>query len=200
MSKVSVTSSATRPWSLTTYRIVVAGVLAAITIVMGLVPGIGFIPVPNITGNATLEHIPTILGSVLGGPIAGMITGLVFGLVSFFRSPFPLFRDPLVAIVPRILIGLVAWLVYAGLQRFNKSVAACMAGLLGAVTNTFFVLTFAVWRNLLATKSIPAIIPQAIAEAIIAAILTTLIAGAVQIMQGRLVRAPETKSRDKLGY
>ncbi len=64
MSKVSTTSSANSPWSLSTYRIVVAGVLAAITIVMGIVPGIGFIPVPNVTANATIEHVPTILGGV----------------------------------------------------------------------------------------------------------------------------------------
>jgi len=198
--KVTSESSTTNPWSLTTYRIVVAGVLAAITIVMGIVPGIGFIPVPNITASATIEHVPTILGGVLGGPIVGMITGLVFGLVSFFRATSPLFKDPLVAIVPRILIGLVAWLVYAGLKGFNKSVAAFVAGLLGAVTNTFFVLTFAIWRGYLPLKIVPLIIPQAVAEAIIAAILTTLIAGAVQIVQGRVVRAPETKSRDKLGY
>ena len=180
MSKVSSESSTTNPWSLTTYRIVVAGVLAAITIV--------------------IEHVPTILGGVLGGPIVGMITGLVFGLVSFFRATSPLFKDPLVAIVPRILIGLVAWLVYAGLKGFNKSVAAFVAGLLGAVTNTFFVLTFAIWRGYLPLKVVPLIIPQAVAEAIIAAILTMLIAGAVQIVQGRVVRAPETKSRDKVGY
>ncbi|MEO8954486.1 MAG: ECF transporter S component [Ktedonobacteraceae bacterium] len=200
MSKVTSESSTTNPWSLTTYRIVVAGVLAAITIVMGIIPGIGFIPIPNITAAATIEHVPTILGGVLGGPIVGMITGLVFGLVSFFRATSPLFKDPLVAIVPRILIGLVSWLVYAGLQRFNKSLAALVAGFLGSATNTFFVLTFAVWRNLLPIKFVPAIIPQAVIEAIVAAILTMLIAGAVQIVQGRVVRAPETKSRDKLGY
>lgn len=94
MSKVTSASSATNPWSLTTYRIVVAGVLAAITIVMGIIPGIGFIPIPNITASATIEHVPTILGGVLGGPIVGMITGLVFGLVSFFRSTSPLFQRP----------------------------------------------------------------------------------------------------------
>jgi hypothetical protein len=47
---------------------------------------------------------------------------------------------------------------------------------------------------------VPLILPQAIAEAIIAAILTTVIAGAVQIVRGRYVRAPETKSRDQLPY
>src|SRR5437763_12547331 len=97
---------------------------------MGIVPGIGFIPVPNVTASATIEHVPTILGSVLGGPIVGMITGLVFGLVSFFRSTTPIFKDPLGPMVPRILIGLVSWLVYPGLRRFNVVVAAFFAGFL----------------------------------------------------------------------
>jgi uncharacterized membrane protein len=200
LSKVTIEPSTTSPWALTTYRIVIAGVLAAITIVMGIIPGIGFIPVPNVTASATIEHVPTILGGVLGGPIVGMITGLVFGLVSFFRSTTPIFKDPLVAIVPRILIGLTSWLVYAGLRRLNAGVAAFLAGLVGAATNTFFVLTLAIWRGYLPLAIVPLILPQAIAEAIIAAILTTLIAGAVLIVQGRYIHAPEKKSRDKLPY
>ncbi len=194
------TSSTSSPWRLSTWRIVLAGVLAAITIVMGIVPGIGFIPVPNITASATIEHVPTILGGVLGGPIVGMLTGLVFGLVSFFRATTPIFKDPLVAIVPRILIGLTSWLVYAGLARINRNVAAFVAGIIGAATNTVFVLGFAIWRGYLPLAIVPLILPQAIAEAIIAAILTTVIASAVQIVRGRYVRAPETKSRDQLPY
>jgi uncharacterized membrane protein len=194
------TSSTSSPWRLSTWRIVLAGVLAAITIVMGIVPGIGFIPVPNITASATIEHVPTILGGVLGGPIVGMLTGLVFGLVSFFRATTPIFKDPLVAIVPRILIGLTSWLVYAGLVRINRNVAAFVAGIIGAATNTVFVLGFAIWRGYLPLAIVPLILPQAIAEAIIAAILTTVIAGAVQIVRGRYVRASETKSRDQLPY
>ena len=85
-------------------------------------------------------------------------------------------------------------------RRFNVGVAAFFAGLLGAATNTFFVLTFAIWRGYLPLAIVPLILPQATAEAIIAAILTTLIAGAVLIVQGRYVRAPEKKSRDQLPY
>ena len=40
LNKVSLDSPRTGTWSLTTERIVIAGVLAAITIVLGLVPGI----------------------------------------------------------------------------------------------------------------------------------------------------------------
>lgn len=200
MSKFTVDSSSSGPWTLTTARIVTAGVLVAITILMGVVPGLGFIPVPNVTANATIEHVPTILGGVLEGPIVGMVTGFFFGLVSFLRSPTPIFKDPLVAFVPRILIGLTSWLAFAALRWISRDLAAFVAGIVGAATNTFFVLTFAIWRGYLPLKIVPAILPQAIAEAIIAAILTTIVARAVYIVRGRFVRAPDTKPREKLPY
>ncbi len=100
MSKMTATSSTTSPWTLTTERIVIAGVLAAITIILGVVPGIGFIPIPNMSGSATIEHIPTILGGVIAGPLVGIISGLIFGIVSFTRATVPFFKDPSVSILP----------------------------------------------------------------------------------------------------
>lgn len=206
LSKFPVRATGPGTWSLTTERVVAAGVLVGITILMGVVPVLGFIPVPNVTASATLEHVPTILGGVLEGPLVGMVTGFFFGLVSFLRSPIPLFKDPLVAFVPRMLIGLTSWLAFSGLRRFNQDVAAFVAGLVGAATNTVFVLTFGIWRQDAPFAGIPAsviilaVLPQAIAEAIIAAILTVIIARAIIIVRGRAVRAPETKSRDELPY
>ncbi|GAC1384321.1 MAG: ECF transporter S component [Ktedonobacteraceae bacterium] len=206
MSKIPVQSATPGPWSFTTERIVAAGVLVGITIIMGVVPVLGFIPVPNVTANATIEHIPTILGSVLEGPVVGMVTGFFFGLMSFLRSPIPLFKDPLVAFIPRILIGLTSWLVFAGLRRFSLDVAAFAAGLVGAATNTVFVLTFGIWRQDAPFAGIPtpviiaAVLPQAIAEAIIAAIIAVIITRAMYIVRGRYVRATDRKSREDLPY
>ncbi len=135
-----------------------------------------------------------------------MVTGFFFGLISFLRSPIPLFKDPLVAFVPRILIGLTAWLTYAGLKRVNRDVAAFAAGIIGAATNTVFVLTFGIWRQDAPFAGIPApviivtVLPQAIAEAALAGILTVIIARAVDIVRRGVVRAPEKKSRDELPY
>jgi len=193
-------SPTTSPWTITTQRIVMAGAFSAITIILGVVPYLGFIPLPNISGSATTEHIPTILGGVLGGPIVGIFSGLVFGLVSFTRATVPLFKDPTVAILPRLFIGLTAWATFAALARFNRNVAAAAAGFIGAATNTVLVLTIAVWRGYLTLPLIIPIIPQAIIEAIIAAIITTILASAFFVVQGRLVRAPEKKSRDQLHY
>jgi uncharacterized membrane protein len=200
VSKVPIESSNTNPWLLTTARIVAAGVLAAITIILlAVIPGLGFIPVPNISGRATIEHIPTILGGVLEGPVVGMVTGLVFGLVTFFFVPLTI-KDPIVIILPRIFIGLTAWLTFIALRRLNRDVAAALAGFIGAATNTVLVIGLAIARGYVPFAVIPIILPQAIAEAIIAAILTVIITRAVYIVRGRFVRAPETKSRDELPY
>ncbi len=189
------------PWRLTTERIVITGILAAITIVLGIVPNIGFIPLPNATGNATIEHIPTILGGVAGGPIVGIISGLIFGLVSFFRATLPFFKDPTVAIIPRLFIGLTAWASFAGLKRINRDLAAGVAGFVGAATNTVLVVGALILRGYFpAQVIIPTVLVQSIFEAIIAAILTIILARVFFVLENRLVRAPETKKREELPY
>jgi uncharacterized membrane protein len=206
------------PWAITTQRLVTAGVLAAITIVLGLVPGLGFIPLP--WGNATIEHIPVILGGVLEGPVVGMITGVVFGIISWYNAliavPTPLnapfvlaFRNPLVPILPRILIGLFSWLVFAGLYRtlvfpwikaVRLDVSALIAGFLGSATNTAFVLLLGISLGYWPLSFIGLLLPQALLEAIVAAIITVIITRAFFIVRGRFVRAVDTKPRDQLPY
>jgi uncharacterized membrane protein len=201
VSDVDVNPASTRPWSLTTERIIIAGVLAAITIILGVVPNIGFIPLPNVTGNATIEHIPTIIGGIVAGPIVGIISGLIFGVVSFFRSTTPLFKDPTVAILPRIFIGLVSWAVFAALVRINRDLAAAVAGFAGAATNTILVVGAIIVRGYVpAQVIIPTVIVQSIFEAIIAAILTVVLVRIFFIVESRLVHAPDTKPRDQLPY
>ncbi len=200
-------------FTFTTSRIVTAAVLVALTIILGLVPGIGFIPLPNISGSATTEHIPTILGSILEGPLVGMVTGLTFGLISFLRSPVPLFRDPLVSVLPRVLIGLTPWLVYTAimrlpfagsaftaLKRIQLDIASGAAGFVGAATNTIFVLGFAIWRFHLPIAIVVPILPQAIGEAIVATILTIVFTRAVYIMRNQIRRAPDNKKREEMPY
>jgi uncharacterized membrane protein len=201
-SKVKEDRPSIGPWTITTERIVIAGVLAAITIILGVVPGLGFIPIPNMSGSATTEHIPTILGGIVAGPIVGIFSGLVFGIISFTRATVPLFKDPTVAILPRLFIGLVSWAVFAGLVRFNRDVAAAVAGFAGSATNSILVVTMAVVRGYIPPRLVVilAIVPQAVIEAIVAAILTVLLVRAFYIIQGRYVRAPETKSREELPY
>lgn len=184
----------------TTSRIVTAAVLVALTIILGVVPGVGFIPLPNATGNATIEHIPTILGSVLEGPLVGVVTGLTFGLLSFTRTTLPLFKDPLVSVLPRIIIGVTPWLVFTALKRFQLDVAAGVAGFTGSATNTILVLAIAIWRGYLPLAVVPLVLPQAIGEAVLATIVTIIITRAVYITRNQILRAPDRKKREQLPY
>jgi uncharacterized membrane protein len=158
-------------------KIVISGVLAAIAILLG-VTRLGFIPVPNLSGNATIMHVPAIIGGVMEGWLVGGIVGTIFGLFSFLQATTPLFKDPLVAILPRIFIGITAYFTYAGLKKVNEYLALTVAAVVGTLTNTVLVLGMAVIRGYLPMAAIPPIIPQAIAEVIIAAIITVAVVAA----------------------
>lgn len=101
-----------------TRQIAFAGVLGAITVALGLMPVGGFITIPPIS--VTTMHIPTILAGIFEGPAVGGVVGAIFGAFSFWRaqtSVNPLdkliFSNPLIAFVPRILIGVVSHYVFA---------------------------------------------------------------------------------------
>jgi uncharacterized membrane protein len=131
---------------LTVRRIVIAGVLGAIAILLG-VTRLGYIPVPTAAGNATIMHIPAVIGGIMEGWGVGMIIGLIFGVSSFLNATVPLFKDPLVAILPRLFIGVTAYLTYVGLKNVNQYLAIGAAGFVGAMTNTILVLGMAVIRG-----------------------------------------------------
>ncbi len=156
-------------------KIVVTGVLAAVAVLLGSTR-LGFIPVPNITGSATIMHVPAILGGILEGPLVGALIGTIFGLFSFLQATSPLFKNPLVSIFPRIWIGVVAYYAYIlARPRLGEVRALALAGVLGSLTNTTLVLGMAVLVRLLPPAAIPPIIPQAIAEFIIAAFITVVV-------------------------
>lgn len=107
-------------------KIAIIGLLGSLTIILGLTP-LGFIPVGPT--RATIMHIPVIIGAILYGPLVGGLTGLVFGLFSLFNAianPTPTsfaFIHPLVSILPRILIGIVAYYIYQLTQKMPQKVA-----------------------------------------------------------------------------
>lgn len=161
----------------TVRRIVITGVLAAIAILLG-VTQLGFIPVPNASGNATIMHVPAIIGGVLEGPIVGLLVGGIFGVFSMLQDTTGLFRNPLVAVVPRLLIGVTAYFAYVGLKKVNELLALAVAGVVGTLTNTVLVLGALVGLALIPAEVIPTIIPQAVAELIIAAVITVAVVAA----------------------
>jgi len=159
---------------LNTRRIVIAGVLAAVAILLALT-GIGFIPVPNLTGSATIMHVPAIIGGVLEGPIVGLVVGAIFGIYSWLSDTTGLFKNPMVSIVPRLFIGVVAYYVYAAMRKSNEYGALIAAAIAGTLTNSILVVGALVVFGLIPVAVVPTIVPQAIAEIIIAAIITVAV-------------------------
>lgn len=156
-------------------KIVIAGVLSAIAMLLGWTR-LGFIPVPTAAGNATIMHVPAIVGGVLEGGVVGGIVGALFGLFSFLEATVPMFKDPLVAVLPRILIGITAWLAYAGFKRLNEYLALVIAAVVGTLTNTIGVLAIAVMRGYMAPGVAWTVgLTHGIPEVVVAAILTVAI-------------------------
>jgi uncharacterized membrane protein len=126
----------------TVRKIVVAGILGAIITLLGYLgtAGPGFIPVPTPAQHATTLHVPVIIGAILEGPIVGLVLGLIFGIFSWLQAGIlgvVMFQDPLVAILPRLLIGITAWAAYAAFRRTGKYAALILAGSLLVICGTF---------------------------------------------------------------
>jgi uncharacterized membrane protein len=188
---------------LTTKQMTKVGVLSAITIVMGL-SGIGFIPIGPI--KATIMHLPVIIGAILEGPIVGMLIGLIFGIFSMVQAvtaPTVLsfaFINPLVAVLPRLIIAVTSYYAYKFLMKLlkNNSLTISVAALVGSFTNTIGVLgmiyllyieQFAKTLGITQDKVIAFILTTAgtsgVVEAIVAAIITTSVVIAVRKVEKR---------------
>lgn len=104
-------------------KMAIVGVLGAISAVLGMTP-LGFIPVGPT--RATIMHIPVIIGAIMEGPVVGALVGLIFGLFSIFQAitnPTPVsvvFLNPIVSVLPRVLIGVVTYYVYNSLKKLGN--------------------------------------------------------------------------------
>ena len=152
-----------------TYELVLTALFVAIIVVMASTP-LGFIPLVVI--NATTLHIPVIIGSLFLGPKKGGFLGGVFGITSFIKStlvPSPsafifspvaaltmlphnsigeavliVLKSSFIAIVPRIMIGIVPYFVYVGIK---KAISSEKKAVVGTIINVVisFILGFGVF-------------------------------------------------------
>ena len=187
-----------------TRRFTLLSLFIAIEIVLAIVPFLGYIPLGVI--NATTLHIPVIIAGILLGKKEGAIIGLVFGLTSIFQntmtptatsfvfSPFITignisggWQSLLIALVPRILIGYLAGLIYSNLEKkkVNNAFSISISALIGSIVNTLLVMggiylffgqpyaqAINVPYNTVITFILGVIATNGIAEAIVAAILS----------------------------
>lgn len=123
----------------TTRKITTLAMLSAISVLLGFTP-LGIIPIPPVA--ATIMHIPVIIAAILEGPIIGMIMGLIFGILSIIRAVttgdilLVAIINPLVSVLPRIFIGIVAYYAYKLSPIKKESVKIGFAAALGTLANT----------------------------------------------------------------
>lgn len=178
-------------------KMAVISVLSAISIVLSMIPFVGYIPLGPV--KATIMHVPVIVGAVVEGPVVGAAVGLIFGLTSMFKAFTEptitsfCFMNPVIAVIPRILIGVVAYYVYALVLKISKKiyVSGFVAGILGSLTNTIGVMGLiyvlygerymaAIGQSGSALKYVVAVaVTNGVPEAIVAGLLVAAVAVAV---------------------
>ena len=193
-------------------KMVVIAMLSGICLFLGLT-GLGFIPLPLF--KLTILHLPVIIGAIVEGPVVGGSIGLIFGLFSIYQNitaPTPMspfFYNPLVSIVPRVLIGVISYYVYKIIKSRFKStkVSISIAAILGSLVNTIGVLgtiyllyfkdyaLILMDKGTISSNSINAVTTalltiigtNGIAEAILSALIVTPIVIAIFKMQKRKI-------------
>lgn len=130
------------------YRIAILSMFIAIIIVQNLIPMFGYIPIGPF--NLVTVHITVIIAAIILGPVDGAVLGGVWGLISFIRafvaptSPVQpiVFTNPLISILPRILVGLIAGYLFYWLVKIKLKpiIAMSVTAMVAAMLNTMMVL------------------------------------------------------------
>lgn len=131
-----------------TFQMVLSAMFIAMIILQSFVPFLGNIPLVAL--NITIIHITVIVGGIVLGPKAGFLLGFTWGVCSLLLAytsanvlSFMIFTNPLISILPRLLMGGLVALFY---HRATKLIASdrlrmAVTGFLGSIMNTVFVLS-----------------------------------------------------------
>lgn len=132
------------------YHTAILGILTAVILLQSFIPFLGYIPIPPL--NPTIIHITVIIAALSLGTKDGMIIGGIWGVIRLIRAfaapQTPLdpliFTNPLISVLPRIMVGLVAGLVFYWFKKKQKkqTFGMVLSSVLASLTNTVFVLGF----------------------------------------------------------
>ena len=120
--------------------------LTAIELIMAFTP-LGYLKIGPVS--ITFLAIPVAVGAIVLGPLSGAFLGLVFGLTSFSQCfgadtfgttllSINAFSTAFMCLVPRILMGLFAGLIFGGLKKttLGETGGALLSSLACSVINT----------------------------------------------------------------
>ncbi len=149
-----------------TYELVLTALFTAIIVIMAFTP-LGYIPLVVI--NATIIHIPVILGALFLGPKKGAFLGFIFGLTSFINNTFKaatasafvfspvlaanivgvsgIFKSLYICFVPRILVGVIPYFVYIGIRSLLKKDQKIWRIMINALISVIFLFSVRAFVN-----------------------------------------------------
>ncbi len=109
-----------------TLRLNMLAMFIAIILLQTSIPLIGYIPIGPL--EITIIPMTVVVATVLLGTVDGAIIGGVWGFTTFVRafvwptSPLAaiVFVNPIISVIPRIMIGVVAGMTYTYLKKTFK--------------------------------------------------------------------------------
>ena len=132
-----------------TFNLTLIAIFTALIVLQTYVPNLGYIVIiPTLPAISTIVLTVTIGGALLG-PKSGAVLGLIWGSLSLLSAytratdmvTLLLFRNPVIAIVPRVLVGVFAGLVVLAFKKNQlQAIGLGLSGLIVALTNTLFVI------------------------------------------------------------
>ena len=163
-------------------KLTLTGAFSALVIVLGITR-LGFITLGP-TASITILHIPVILICMLAGLPEGLFVGLVFGSLSLIQAAMspsgvldPFFVNPLVSVLPRMLIAVIAWGLWKALTLIPHMPKTLAAGML--VLGSLYVFQGQKVREALGGMGYFALVGACGFNAILEAVAATIICAAV---------------------
>ena len=176
-----------------TYELVLTALFTAIIVIMAFTP-LGYIPLLVI--NATIIHIPVILGALFLGPKKGAFLGFVFGLTSFINNTFNpatasafvfspviaynvagvagIFKSLYICFVPRILVGVVPYFIYILIRNALKSEQKAVRVVVNALASLILFISVRAFLIRLLPETLSALVCTLIALVAGAALMAVL--------------------------
>lgn len=128
-------------------KMILTALFSAIIIAMTFIPFVGYIQTPLFS--ITTLHLPVIIGAYLLGPSGAVTLGAVWGVTCFLNAflinPIEgaIFLNPMISIVPRIIVGVLLALTGWLLSKVKMPVVLklILFALVGTLSNTVLVLS-----------------------------------------------------------
>ena len=179
-----------------TYELVLTALFTAIIVIMAFTP-LGYIPLVVI--NATIIHIPVILGALFLGPKKGAFLGFAFGLTSFINNTFKpvtasafvfspvlayrvagvpgIFKSLYICFVPRILVGVVPYFVWLLVRRIAKGENGAGRVIVNLIASVILAASVRAFLMRLFPEALSAVVFTLIGLAVGAALMAALTVG-----------------------